>query len=221
MSSYAVQPRYFPRFPVTDLSPLLRLFDGDDDDSSGDAASQRLNPTTHPSHLARTFQPRFDVREDANSFTLHGELPGLDRKDIQIEFADQNTLVVHGRTVREYHEGDDPQTQPAEQQEKGKLTEGGSGVPKPIVEDEGEAGSQDKLKPTEHQQSAVAKQETKVEKPRVKYWISERSVGEFHRSFTFPGLVDHEGVKANLKDGIITIVVPKAARKESKKINIE
>lgn len=203
MSSYAVQPRYFPRFPVSDLNPLFRLFDTDDDDD-GDTTNQRLNPTTHPSHLARTFQPRFDVREDAQAFHLHGELPGLERKDVQIEFADQNTLTVHGRTVREYHEGDDSQQQ--QQQEK---------------PNEGESGSQDKSKPAEQQQSAVATQDTKKKQPKVKYWVSERSVGEFHRSFTFPGQVEHDGVKANLKDGILTVVVPKAARKQAKKIDIE
>lgn len=37
------------------------------------------------------------------------------------------------------------------------------------------------------------------EAPAYRYWVSERSVGEFHRSFAFPARVDREGVEANLK----------------------
>jgi HSP20 family molecular chaperone IbpA len=54
-----------------------------------------------------------------------------------------------------------------------------------------------------------------------KYWVSERSVGEFARTFSFPKPVDQENVKASLKNGIISIIVPKAAAPQSKRINIE
>jgi len=33
-----------------------------------------------------TFNPRFDVRETEAAYELHGELPGVERKDVQIEF---------------------------------------------------------------------------------------------------------------------------------------
>jgi HSP20 family protein len=35
-----------------------------------------------------TFTPKFDIYEHKHSFTLHGELPGVEQKDIDIEFSD-------------------------------------------------------------------------------------------------------------------------------------
>lgn len=53
------------------------------------------------------------------------------------------------------------------------------------------------------------------------YWASERSVGEFSRTFTFANRVDQDAVKATLKNGILSIVVPKATSAGTKKITIE
>lgn len=58
-------------------------------------------------------------------------------------------------------------------------------------------------------------------KPARRFWASERSVGEFQRTFSFPSRVDQDNVKASLKDGILSIVVPKAAVAATKKITIE
>lgn len=49
---------------------------------------------------------------------------------------------------------------------------------------------------------------------KAKYWVHERATGRFERGFRFPSLVDRDNVKANLKDGILSIVVPKVERKE-------
>ncbi|KAJ5950139.1 HSP20-like chaperone [Penicillium vulpinum] len=55
-----------------------------------------------------------------------------------------------------------------------------------------------------------------------RFWASERSVGEFQRVFSFPTPVDQHNVKASLKNGILSIKVPKAsATAASKKITIE
>ena len=61
----------------------------------------------------------------------------------------------------------------------------------------------------------------KAAEPDFKYWVSERSVGEFERRFSFPGRVELENVKASLKNGILSVVVPKVVAQQSKKINIE
>ena len=39
--------------------------------------------------------------------------------------------------------------------------------------------------------------------------LSERHIGAFERSFTFPGEVDVDKMNACLKDGLLRIVVPK------------
>jgi HSP20 family protein len=46
------------------------------------------------------FQPKFDVVETPTSYVLEGDLPGLDKKDINIEFQDNETLVISGRVER-------------------------------------------------------------------------------------------------------------------------
>jgi hypothetical protein len=55
------------------------------------------------------------------------------------------------------------------------------------------------------------------------YWVMERPVGEFHRSFTFPSKVDQDGVKASLRNGILSVLVPKAKAQapNATKITIE
>ncbi|CAG8795088.1 5816_t:CDS:1, partial [Racocetra fulgida] len=52
------------------------------------------------------------------------------------------------------------------------------------------------------------------------YWTNERILGSFQRSFTLPNNADKENVKAQYKDGILSIIVPKVER-QSQKITIE
>ena len=203
------------RLPQGDFAPLFRLLDDYDDHRSG-SNTQRGGHATSSS--IRAFQPKFDVREEKESYHLYGELPGIDQKDVSIEFTDNNTLVIKGRTEREYSSGTPAVEGGAEQ---GKITEAGEGHPyhKATVEDEStdgvntpKSGSTEVVKHKEQHQH---------QQPRFKYWVTERSVGEFHRSFTFPGRVDQDAVKASLKNGILSVVVPKAHEKASRKISIE
>jgi HSP20 family protein len=39
--------------------------------------------------------------------------------------------------------------------------------------------------------------------------VSERSVGEFRRTFSFPSPIDQENTQTQLKDGILTVTAPK------------
>jgi HSP20 family molecular chaperone IbpA len=64
-----------------------------------------------------------------------------------------------------------------------------------------------------------------TEKPKVDFprrLLTERSIGEFVRSFTFPMGVDSDGMKASLSEGLLRIVVPKKANAvhDSKEIHI-
>lgn len=43
------------------------------------------------------------------------------------------------------------------------------------------------------------------------WYFSEREYGSFSRSFRLPPDADEKGVKADLKDGVLTITVPKAS----------
>jgi len=162
----------------------------------------------------RAFAPKFDVVEADDAYNLHGELPGLDQKDISIEFTGPHTLVINGRTEARYDEAPEPQDEAAGK----KVTDASH---QPTVEEEG-AATQDKKDTAVVNSDSAKKGVVKNGQDKTKYWVSERSVGEFHRSFNFPSRVDQEGVKASLKQGVLSIVVPKlAASQGNRKINIE
>jgi HSP20 family protein len=52
------------------------------------------------------------------------------------------------------------------------------------------------------------------------YYATERSYGSFSRSFTLPEGTDAERVAADLKDGVLQVVVPKKPEVRPKKIEI-
>jgi len=195
----------FPRNFHNEFSPIFRLMD--------DYANLTRSGFPEVKSL-RTFQPKFDVSETKEGYNLHGELPGIDQKNISIEWSDGNTITISGRTESRYESGPDSQ-------EQGRVTEAGeeSKSHQPTVEDEAGASSETpKETSTEVTTTNNAQEVSKASAP--KYWVSERSVGEFHRSFSFPARVDQDAVKASLKNGILEIVVPKAAKPANKKISI-
>ena len=53
-----------------------------------------------------------------------------------------------------------------------------------------------------------------------RYHVWERRYGSFQRSFALPRTVRAEDIKAEYKDGILTIRMPKAAEAKSRKIQI-
>jgi len=193
-------PRTFADDPVASFTPLFRLLDDYSDYSRGTGGRQ------HRGHL-KSFTPKFDVKETAQGYELYGELPGIEQKDVEIEFTDQQTLTIKGRTEHSYTKG----TPPAgfvEGETSGTITENG------------ENGAQEPHKDNNNTGTDVAKTDEGNKQPDHKYWVSERSVGEFSRSFSFPTRVDQDQVKASMKNGILGILVPKAKKAESRKINI-
>jgi HSP20 family protein len=196
----------FPK-AFQEISPLFRLID-DYERASG---MLRREGFVDP----RSFHPKFDVRELKDSYELHGELPGIEQKDINIEWSDSNTLTISGRTETHYEKGNPPAGRI-----EGEVTGKGHGYHEPTVE------AEDKPAKDESTDTTVSTKEKagEVSKPtnnEARYWVSERSVGEFHRSFNFPSRVDHDAVKAKLNNGILSIVVPKSKTPHARKVAIE
>ncbi|OJD32362.1 heat shock protein 30 [Diplodia corticola] len=192
----------FPRF-TQEFSPLFRLLDDYDRVS-------RSAPFPQGAQSLRSFTPKFDVVEKKENYELHGELPGIAQENINIEWSDSNTLTISGRVEHRSERGERP---------RGYIEGEEHNEPhyqKPSVEDDQPTGETS-------QEVTKTNQDKEVGKPAdgAKYWVSERSVGEFHRSFSFPGRVDQDSVKASLKDGILSILVPKAQAPKARKINIE
>jgi len=105
------------------------------------------------------FAPAMDVKEDADAYTVHLEVPGLKSENVQLTLQD-NALIVRG-----------------------------------IKEQKAETG--------ENQYRRV-----------------ERSYGSFARSVTLPRPVDGSKVMANLKHGVLTIVLPKLEEAKPRQISI-
>ena len=198
----------FPRFPNSDIYPLFQLLDDYNTQGSKHGFS----------HSVRAFSPKFDVREHEESYELQGELPGIEQKDIHISFADPHTLIVKGRVERDYSSEGSHQ---AQGRVTGEVTESSSSHKATVEDDPSELASNANKErqvtgtPEHHKQRGT--QHSKL----PKYWVSERSIGEFHRAFTFPSLVEQDGVKANLKNGILSVVIPKATHHEAKRIMVE
>ena len=66
---------------------------------------------------------------------------------------------------------------------------------------------------------AEAKQE-KEEKKGEKVVYSERSYGMVSRSFSLPAAVDAKGAKAEYKDGVLSLTLPKKSNGSAKRVAI-
>lgn len=138
-----------PHFHRSGISPVSRIFDDFDSMLSNLNGTQRMHT------------PSFDVRETEKAYYLDGELPGVQQKDLSIEFEDEHCLKVIAHSERA------------------------------STSDEGS------------------------------WWVSERSVGDFRRTFNFPATVDAEHTQAHLKNGVLSLEIPKSTEAHTtKKVEI-
>lgn len=64
------------------------------------------------------------------------------------------------------------------------------------------------------------KREQEREEDVHNYYAFERSYGAFTRTFTLPQAADVENVRADLKDGVLTLLVPKRPESQPRKISL-
>jgi HSP20 family protein len=67
----------------------------------------------------------------------------------------------------------------------------------------------------------AGKRETEDTKQGDTYYSYERSYGSFTRAFTLPEGVDIQKTQADLKDGVLSVIVPKRAEQKPQTINIK
>lgn len=157
----------------------------------------------------RCFSPKFDVYETETAYVVEGDLPGLEKQNLDIEFTDHLTLLIKGHIEKSYtgttasSESSTTIVTPSESRSSSPTRS-----LKATVEDEGEDESSPKTAKTAKETPAVV--ETKNE-PRPRQWVSERTLGEFQRTFRFPAGIDQDAVTAGLENGVLKIVVPKRA----------
>jgi len=164
-----------------------------------------------------TIAPKFDVTESESEYKLQGELPGVPAENVVIEFTDPQTLVVRGHADRSHTEGDPslaPKSLTSGSGEESKRIEGGSGS----------GGKKEGKKSSSHSEESSSSKETEESssssKPSSKYWLSERSFGEFSRVFSFPSSVNQDKVEARFENGVLDITVPKSEKSGTRKIPI-
>lgn len=205
---------FFPHFNNlgSDFAPLFRMLDS----ATADLSRQARH----------TFTPRFDVREEAAVYQLQGEVPGFNKQDISLEILDDRTLVIRGRTesTKTNETAEAAEAVSAVENDKDNASEKSTNsYQKPSAEEEEEyvdAGAESEAAKTPASATAeVAPVAEKAAEPS-RYWLNERSVGEFERRFNFPGRIELNNVKASLENGILSVVIPKAV-KESRRIAIE
>lgn len=233
---------FFPRFVAHEFAPARRaesnnLFSLLDDYASLMASNNSVCRQSFV-QAPRTFQPRFDVKETKDAYELHGELPGIAQKDIDIEFTDATTISIRGRTESVREEGRHPTAAVEPQPEQEKLADADAAETESVssssdnyhkasVEDEYDnittseatAAATPAASETPSQPQEAVPSKEPAEKSN--YWFSERSVGSFARAFEFPQRVDQENAKASLKDGVLSIIVPKAPVPANRRIFIE
>ncbi|KAH7161992.1 HSP20-like chaperone [Dactylonectria estremocensis] len=200
-------------------TPLFRLLDD---------FSNHYSPKSARRVSIPQWQPNFDIRETEQAYELHGEFPGVKKENVHIQFTEPQMIRVHGKTSRSYT-STTPLATPVEEPKASDSVTNNSEKRKSYqstVEDEFEhvsgddadaAGDPEEVEPKES--DIVAPVPTKPAE-KAKYWITERSVGQFSRSFHFPTRVDQDAVTANFDNGILTIVVPKAKKHEPQSIAI-
>lgn len=65
------------------------------------------------------------------------------------------------------------------------------------------------------------KREAEKEEKTDTYFTYERNYGSFSRTFTLPEDVNVDQTRAELKDGVLTLVLPKTLESQSKKIAVK
>ncbi|CAI6090162.1 unnamed protein product [Clonostachys chloroleuca] len=212
--------------PQASFTPLFRVVNNDRYSRCG-GAYHFYRPAPRP------WNPRFNVRETEDAYTLTGELPGLNKDHVTVEFPEPQKIVIRGKVERDQ----DAASQPTTQEERGEPSASSSATAattqaasedsssthsyQATVEDDDETedfevvekasekttqdGPQRQLETEAEQQHQ--QQEHSAEEPQRR---CRRGVREFTRTFTFPAHVDADFVTADLKDGLLSVVVPKA-----------
>lgn len=149
--------------------------------------------------------PATDMVETQESYELISELPGYDKKDIKIELADDNRTLVLSGSTNETKTSTPPTTSTNTNEEQYSTT------------DNEAKSQQDQMVEKKEKDSQVAKSDEN------QWWVQERVIGSFTRSFALPTPIDAESIKASFDNGVLKVVVPKTkeTKEQSKRIDIE
>ena len=138
-----------------------------------------------------TLVPSIDISETDNEIMITAELPGLERKDVEIT-VENDLLTIRGEKKFET------------EQENAKSDQGAS----QSGTDQNEANKSDK------------KADNTNAKP-TNYHVTERSYGVFLRVLQLPTRIDPSKVEATMHNGVLKIRIPKQARPQANRIEVK
>jgi HSP20 family protein len=145
--------------------------------------------------------PKVDVTETDKEIEITVELPGLERKDVEISVED-DVLTIRGEKRVESEEGDQ-----ASQPQTGKQQSGR------------QQGAQAQASQAQGSQSQIAKKNNGGS--NKSYHLSERSYGVFVRMLQLPPGIDPSTIQATMSNGVLKITIPKPERSQAKKIEVK
>lgn len=207
---------------------LTRSGNGRSASGTGRYSNQHHHHANKQQAVARSFAPKFDVSETADAYILHGDLPGISSDNVHVDWEDANTITISGSSTSTHVETDGQQQQQqaeavedaaAQSPQSAKLAGKQATVEDEAAADE-QTSSADKDKSDAVVKAAAATTPAEAKSASPRFWLMERSYGHFHRTFTLPGRVDNDKVKASLKNGVLEVVVPKAGKPVTKRISI-
>jgi HSP20 family protein len=143
--------------------------------------------------------PSIDVTESDNEIEVTVELPGLERKDVDIS-VDDDVLIIRGEKKVERELGDNGQGSRDGQQGQGQQAQGRKGQGQQAQEQQGQ-----------QQQGNGAKSRR----------VTERMYGAFYRAIQLPPGVDLAKIEATMSRGVLKIRIPKPAQSQPKKIEVK
>ena len=179
------------------------------DSSGSNTNSANSIPGTEESQRANQSgaHPNFDLAESKTGYTIYGSLPGLNRESVSVETDDLLfTITISGvipRPVPGPVRGPIPGEEEEEDGEQDEEQE----------KEEEKQGSKHKDKHECYEAGNEIEKKKNGEKKgqEMLHWhVEERRVGPFCRVFHLPvGQEDMACVQASMRDGLLTVTVPK------------
>jgi len=74
---------------------------------------------------------------------------------------------------------------------------------------------------TQNRLTVTGRREMEQRDENDRYYAFERAYGSFTRTFTLPSGIDDAHIEAELRDGVLTLRVPKKAEQQAKKVQIK
>ena len=166
-------------YPFSRIAPL---------ESIGNHISPGFDILTNLQRLSESisfhyFSPNFELKEDGDNYLLFAKVVNMKPKDIVIEFSNDHCMSITGRSERSREERQPPQATT------------------------GEKASQ--VASTPCRRTNGKDKDMALHEHHPTYWMSERSVLEFSRSFSFPYPINQHNVKASVQDGTLSVVLSK------------